>query len=127
MHKIIKKLDGEIDYGVELEPLIYTPRSLLGKTLHPPYENRQCQGINVRIIHEDRFFSLHFTLALIKAIKETHPDQIRLHTESLNQMFGNDHLERYIKGKMSYDNLLEEMKKDETAFLQIRQKYLLYD
>ena len=125
--KIIQKLEGGISYGVELEPVIYTPRSLPGKTLHPPYENRQCQGINVRIIHKDRFFSLHFTLALIKAIKETHPDQIRLHAESLNQMFGNDLLERYIRGKMIFEDLLKEMEKDEKAFLQMRQKYLLYD
>ena len=125
--KIIQKLEGGISYGVELEPVIYTPRSLPGKTLHPPYENRQCHGINVRIIHKDRFFSLHFTLALIKAIKETHPGQIRLHAESLNQMFGNDLLERYIRGKTLYEDLLKEMEKDEKAFLQMRQKYLLYE
>jgi uncharacterized protein YbbC (DUF1343 family) len=125
--KIIHKLDEGTGYGVELEPVIYTPRSLPGKTLHPPYENRQCHGINVRIKQEDRFFSLHFTLALIKAIKETHPDQIRLHAESLNQMFGNDLLERYIRGKMRYEDLLEEMDKDEKAFLKKRQKYLLYE
>lgn len=124
---IIQKLGGGASYGVELEPLIYTPRSLPGKTLHPPYENRPCQGINVRIIQKDKFFSLHFTLALIKAIRETHPNKIRLHRDSLNQMFGNDLLERYIKGTLSYDDLLKEMEKDEKAFLQMRQKYLLYD
>ncbi len=124
---IIQKLGGGTSYGVELEPLIYTPRSLPGKTLHPPYENRPCQGINVRIIQKDKFFSLHFTLALIKAIRETHPNKIRLHRDSLNQMFGNDLLERYIEGTLSYDDLLKEMEKDEKAFLQMRQKYLLYD
>jgi uncharacterized protein YbbC (DUF1343 family) len=124
---IIQKLGGGTSYGVELEPLIYTPRSLPGKTLHPPYENRPCQGINVRIIQKDKFFSLYFTLALIKAIREIHPNKIRLHRDSLNQMFGNDLLERYIEGKLSYDDLLKEMGKDEKAFLQMRQKYLLYD
>jgi len=124
---IIRILGGGAGYGVELEPLIYTPRSLPGKTLHPSYENRPCQGINVRIIQKDKFFSLHFTLALIKAIRETHPDKIRLHRDSLNRMFGNDLLERYIEGTLSYDDLLEEMEKDEKAFLQMRQKYLLYD
>jgi len=124
---IIQILGGGASYGVDLEPLIYTPRSLPGKTLHPPYENRPCQGINVRIIQKDKFFSLHFTLALIKAILETHPNRIRLHRESLNQMFGNDLLARYIKGTLNYDDLLKEMEKDEKAFLQMRQKYLLYD
>jgi uncharacterized protein YbbC (DUF1343 family) len=124
---IIQKLGGGAGYGVEMEPLIYTPRSMPGKTLHPPYEDRQCQGINVRIVQKDKFFSLHFTLALIKAIREIHPNKIRLHRDSLNQMFGNDLLEKYIKGTLSYADLLKEMEKDEKAFLQMRQKYLLYD
>jgi uncharacterized protein YbbC (DUF1343 family) len=42
-------------------------------------------------------------------------------------MFGNDLLEKYIKGTLSYADLLKEMEKDEKAFLQMRQKYLLYD
>ncbi|UCE42548.1 MAG: DUF1343 domain-containing protein [Candidatus Aminicenantes bacterium] len=124
---IIQILGGGARYGAELEPLIYTPKSLSGKTLHPPYENIECQGINVRIHEKDKFYSLHFTLALIKAIRETHPGKIRLHRESLNRMFGNDLLERYIKDTLSYEDLLTEMEKDEKAFLQMRQKYLLYD
>jgi uncharacterized protein YbbC (DUF1343 family) len=123
---LIQKLGGGIRYGVELEPLIYTPVSLPGKTLHPPYENRPCQGIKVRIIEKDKFFSLHFTLALIKAIRETHPDKIRLHRESLCQMFGNDLLARFITGTLGYDKVLAEMEKEEKGFLQMRQKYLLY-
>jgi len=124
---IIQKLDEGANYGVELEPLIYTPRSLPGKTLHPPYESRACQGIHVRISNKSRFLSLRFTLELIKAIQETHPEKIRLHPESLNQMFGNDLLERYIIGSLKYDDLLMEMEKDERAFVRLRQKYLLYD
>jgi uncharacterized protein YbbC (DUF1343 family) len=124
---IIHILGGGARYGVRLEPLIYTPRSLPGKTLHPPYENRECQGINVLIQQKSIFYSLRFTLALIKAIRETHPGKIRLQRESLNRMFGNDLLEKYINGTLRYVDLLREMEKDEKAFLQMRQKYLLYD
>lgn len=124
---IVQKLGGGTRYGVELEPMVYTPESIPGKTLHPPYENRKCQGINVRISQKNRFYSLHFTLDLIRAIREIHPENIRLYPESLNQMFGNDLLTGYIKGTQSFDDLLAEMEKDERAFLQKRQKYLLYD
>jgi uncharacterized protein YbbC (DUF1343 family) len=124
---IIQRLERGIRFGIELDPLIYTPRSLPGKTLHPPYENRLCQGIRVRIIQKNKFFSVHFALELIKAIRETHNEHIRLHPESLNQMFGNDLLSRYIKGTLSYDDLLREIEKDEEVFCRMRQKYLLYD
>jgi uncharacterized protein YbbC (DUF1343 family) len=125
--RIIQELGGGANFGVELEPLTYTPRSLPGKTLHPPYENRSCQGIRVRIVDKDHFLSLHFALALIEAIGKVHPREIRLHESSLNRMFGNDLLERCIRGTMSYGHLLEKMEKEEKAFLQMRQKYLLYD
>jgi uncharacterized protein YbbC (DUF1343 family) len=124
---IIQKFGDGTKYGVELEPLTFTPRSLPGKTLHPPYENRLCQGISIRIIQKEKFYSLHFTLELIKAIQETHPHQIRLYAQSLNQLFGNDSIERYIRGALSYDDLLGKMEKDEKAFFQMRKKYLLYD
>ena len=127
VQSIILNLDGGKYFGVELEPLTYTPRSLPGKTLHPSYENRLCRGIRVRIVNKDKFLSLHFSLALIKVICERHPEEIRLHTSSLNQMFGSDLLERYIEGKVGYAALLAEMEKEERAFRQMRQKYLLYD
>ena len=125
--RIIQELDGGAPFGVELQPLTYTPRSLPGKTLHPPYENKLCQGILVRTVQKDKFTSLHFTLSLIKAVREIHPEHIRIHRESLNRMFGNDLLERYITGTLSYDELLRETEKDEQAFRRMRQKYLLYD
>jgi uncharacterized protein YbbC (DUF1343 family) len=124
---IIQKLSEGTKYGVELEPMVYTPESIPGKTLHPPYENRKCRGINVRISQKSRFYSLHFTLDLIKAIREIHPENIRLYPESLNQMYGTDLLTKYIRGTQSFDDLLAEMEKDEKAFLQLRKKYMLYD
>jgi len=51
----------------------YKPRSLPGKVLHPPYENRLCHGIYLRFSHEDKSLSVRFALALIKTLKEYYP------------------------------------------------------
>lgn len=125
--RIIRLLEGGEKYGVELECLDYTPLSIPGKTLHPPYENRLCRGIRVRLLHRERFSSVHFTIDLIRALKDIHIADIRLHNDSLNRMFGNNLLERYILGKLSYEALLQEIAEDEKDFLDRRQKYLLYD
>jgi uncharacterized protein YbbC (DUF1343 family) len=124
---LIQELDGGARFGISLESVIYTPRSLPGKTLHPPFQDRVCRGIRVHIIQKNRFLSLHFTLNLIKAIKELYPDRISLYSDSLNRMFGNDLLERYIRGHLGYNDLTAKIKKDENLFIQQRQKYLLYD
>jgi uncharacterized protein YbbC (DUF1343 family) len=45
----------------------------------------------------------------------------------LDQMFGNDLLSRYIKGKTSYEEVLAQMEKDKKAFEEKCWKHFLYD
>jgi uncharacterized protein YbbC (DUF1343 family) len=123
---LIRALEGDA-FGIELETLTYTPVSLPGKTLHPAYENRLCQGIRIRVREPGRFRSVHFTFALIKALKERHRAKISVKSDSLNLLFGDDLLVRYIKGNLAYDRLIAQIKKEEQLFLKKRQRYLLYD
>ncbi|MBS3819587.1 DUF1343 domain-containing protein [bacterium] len=126
-NKVMEKLDGGKKYGIQLTPLNYTPRSLPGKTLHPPYENRTCRGIRVHIREKEKFRSLHFTLHLIKTLKENHPQKIRLHEKNLNLLFGSNRLSEYIKGTITFNKFLKEIKKEEKEFQNLRQKYFLYE
>jgi uncharacterized protein YbbC (DUF1343 family) len=123
---ILKKLDGE-KFGIELEAVDYTPISMPGKALHPLYENKICRGIKVRIHKREKFLSLRFGLEVIKAIKELVPDKTFPESRYLDQMFGNDLLSRYIKGKTSYEEVMAQMEKDEKVFGEKRRKYFLYE
>jgi len=123
---IIKSLGEESAFGIELESVNYTPLSLPGKALHPLYENEICHGIRVQITEDGNFFSLRFALALMKALKEQHPDEVSPNPRRLNLMFGNDLLVRYLKGGISYKKLLEEIEREELIFRKKRKKYLLY-
>lgn len=124
---LVAALDARLTSGIELETLTYTPVSLPGKILHPAYENRLCQGIRIHIQEPKHFRSVHFTLAVIKAIKERHGAQISVKSDSLNLLFGDDLLVRYIKGDLSYDRMVDLIEEEEQLFLQKRRKYLLYD
>jgi len=123
---IIKLLNEERPFGIELEPVNYTPVSLPGKALHPLYENEICHGIRVRITEEEKFFSLRFAVALMKALKEQHPDKISPNPRRLNLMFGNDLLVRYLEGGITYKKLMEDIEREESIFREKRKKYLLY-
>lgn len=124
---IIQNLEGGQGFGIEMKAVSYSPRSIPGKVLHPAYENKSCQGIRIHILREEYFLSLHFTLALIKVLKEHHPHKLTLHKRPLNQMFGNELLLRYLEGKITYKDLLARIEKDEELFRKKRHKYLLYD
>jgi uncharacterized protein YbbC (DUF1343 family) len=124
---LVAKLKGKHTSGVKLETLTYTPVSLPGKVLHPAYENRLCQGIRIRICEPEKFRSVHFTLALIKAIKEKHGAKISVKADSLNLLFGDDLLVRYLEGNLAYDRMISLIEEEEELFRQKRKKYLLYD
>jgi len=124
---MVSVLEGKHSSGIELETLTYTPVSLPGKVLHPAYEDRQCQGIRIHIREPEKFRSIHFTLALIKALKEIHGAKISVKADSLNLLFGDDLLVRYIKGNLPYDRMIAQIKKEEELFRKKRKKYLLYD
>jgi len=123
---IIKKLDGE-KFGIKLEALDYTPLSVPGKALHPLHEGKICHGIKVRIEKREKFLSLRFGLEVIKAVKEQLPDKVFPESRYLDQMFGNDLLSRYIRGKTTYEEVMAQMEKDEKAFEEKRRKYFLYE
>lgn len=123
----IQSLDRGKEFGIAMKAATYKPRSIAGKVLHPAYENKLCQGIRIHIKRKEKFLSLRFTLALIKILKERHPQNITLHSQPLSRMFGNDLLVRYLKGKITYQELLNHMEKDENLFRKQRRKYLLYE
>jgi len=123
----IQSLNGGKEFGVEMEAVTYKPRSIAGKVLNPAYENKSCQGIRIHIKRKEKFLSLRFTLALIKILKDHYPQNITLHSQPLNRMFGSDLLVRYLKGKITYQEMLNQMEKDEKFFRKQRRKYLLYN
>ena len=124
---IIRRVQGGREYGVEMETTTYTPLSLPGTVLHPPFENKLCRGIRIHIRQPEKCFSLRMTLALIKALKEVYPDRVTPVPEPLNLHFGSDLLLRYLEGKVSFAQLLSQMEQDERDFKKKREKYLLYE
>lgn len=124
---IIEKMNGGARFGIELEPVEFTPYSLQGKVLHPLYEKKNCRGIRANIVSKEKCYSIRFGLELIKIIKEQFPDKSFSESRYLDFMFGNNLLSRYIKGKISYDELLAQMEKDENLFKEKQKKYLLYE
>ena len=124
---ILNSLGGGEEFGIQLEVVKYTPRSLPGKLMHPIYENRACHGLQVIINQEEKFLPIRFALAVIRVLKEQHPDKLSFNSFNLNRMYGNELFSRYLEGYISYEQLLAQMEEDEEIFRQKRKKYLLYD
>ena len=123
---LIEKLNGGEQFGVELEAVDYTPRSLPGIALHPLYKNKICHGIRVRILRKEKFFSLRFSYEIIKALKNQEQYKLSAHSSYLNMIFGSNLLSYYIEGKISYERLVSQVEEEEMRFRRMRLRYLLY-
>ncbi|MDH5466197.1 MAG: DUF1343 domain-containing protein [Candidatus Aminicenantes bacterium] len=124
---ILDSLGGGEEFGIQLEAVKYTPRSLPGKLMYPIYENRACHGLQVIINQEEKFLSIRFALAIIRILREQHPDKLSFNSFDINRMYGNELFSRYLEGYISYEQLLTQMEEDEETFRQKRKKYLLYE
>jgi uncharacterized protein YbbC (DUF1343 family) len=122
-----KSLNNRKEFGIALENITYTPLSLPGKVLQPPYENRECKGLRIRILEKEKFLSVRFTLAVIKALKQNHPSKISPQTQTLNRHFGDDILVQYLNGHISFEAMMAKIVGDEKSFRSRRQQYLLYE
>ena len=69
----------------------------------------------------------HCPPRVVRAVKEQHPDKLYTGSRFLSQMFGNNELLDYIKGGITYQDLLAKIQKDEEVFQTQRQPYLLYE
>jgi len=123
---IIQNLGGQSNQGIKLSPIAYTPQSISGKTAYPPYKDRLCQGILISIEQKENFHSVEFTLFLIKTLKNYYPDKIKIITNKLDSLYGNENLGLYVEGRISFEMMLNQMKKEEETFRQQRKKYLIY-
>jgi uncharacterized protein YbbC (DUF1343 family) len=124
---LIEKLNGGEQFGIELEAVDYTPRSLPGIALHPLYKNKICHGIRVRILQKEKFFPLRFSYEIIKALKNQEQYKLSAPSNYLNMIFGSNLLSYYIEGKISYESLVSQVEKEEKLFRQKRLRYLLYE
>lgn len=112
--------------GLSFQPVRYTPQPIPGKILTPPFKDRVCQGLQIKVEKPEVIKSVAFTLNLIRVLKKLYPNKINPAPEGLNRLFGTDLLMQYLRNRLSYDALILKLKQDTIEFQRKRKKYLLY-
>ncbi len=124
--RVLELWPEDMEQVVTLKPVTFTPHSIPGKILQPPYENRTCRGFRIHVTNKADFRSLDFTLEIIRVIKSLYPDRVRVISKNLPLLFGSRHLNEFIQGEVTYERLLSRLRWDEGAFKRQRKPYLLY-
>ncbi|MDD3756489.1 MAG: DUF1343 domain-containing protein [Bacteroidales bacterium] len=112
-----------------IEDTIFIPVSIPGKAIKPPFENMQCKGINLTN------FSLHFLKYYRKIYMDLLLETYKCYNDKekffklpfFDRLAGTDILRNQIVQGASINNIRASWKIDLESFMQIRQKYLLYE
>ncbi|HHF43492.1 MAG TPA: DUF1343 domain-containing protein [Candidatus Aminicenantes bacterium] len=112
--------------GLSLEPVDYIPQALPGKVLTPPFKNRLCHGLQIKVEEPSLIEPVNFTLHLIKVLKKYYPDKLNPTPTGLNRLVGSSLLYDYLRNKLSFDSLIKQIKDDTRQFDLKRRQYFLY-
>ncbi len=105
----------------------FTPRSIPGASLHPPFEGHECRGIDLRgylLKYPDQQGKINLTW-LIETFHGFNQDTL-FFTGYFNKLAGNATLQQQIKAGKSENEIRRSWKAGIGMFTKIRAKYLLY-
>jgi uncharacterized protein YbbC (DUF1343 family) len=105
----------------------FTPHSIKGKSLNPPYKDIVCNGYNLKDFGESYIKNLKklYLFWLIESYKEL-KDKTNFFNDFFDRLAGTVSLKHQIIKGMNEEEIRKTWSKDLENFKQIRKKYLLY-
>lgn len=105
---------------------LFTPKSIPGVALHPPYEDTLCRGLD--LTKEGMRSTLQKSLQLKWLIQmySAFPEKEKFFNNFFDKLAGTDELRKQIIENKSEADIKIQWKESVDNYLQIRKKYLLY-
>ena len=113
-------------YGLQMESYSFTPRSLPGKSEHPKFQDKDCQGLKFknRVDGKELFLA---GISIIQTLYQQGSENGDFFRKSFARWPGNDSFKGQITNGETPEDIYQSWQEDVTAFKAIRSKYLLYD
>ena len=108
--------------GVEVTKAIFTPRAPTdGK-----YDGEELWGLRVHVFDTKLYDPTHLAVALLAAIRATHPRQFQFRPESFDRLAAGPDLRRALETGRPAWQIWDSWEKDLARFRETRTKYLIY-
>ena len=105
----------------------FTPQNISGVATHPPFEGKECQGIDLSdfslTIMKNQPF-LH--IDLLVEMYRSYPEQQAFFNNFFVKLAGTEQLQQQIAAGLSAEEIRASWQEELQAFKKIRKKYLLY-
>lgn len=106
------------------QPYSFTPISIEGMSKNPPFENKLCQGIDLRSVAVKKG---KLDLSYLILMYKVYPDKEKFFTSFFDKLAGNSTLKQQVKDGLTEEQIRESWKSDLDIFNAKRKKYLLYE
>ncbi len=107
--------------GINIKKATFKPKSIIGKSISPKYENIICNGIEIEITDMKKARPLDFSINLINEIYLTHKNQFKFNSNNfIDKLYGSDIFRLCIEGGCDIDELIDSWE------VINENKYLLY-
>jgi uncharacterized protein YbbC (DUF1343 family) len=105
----------------------FTPRSIPGKSMNPPYKGMQCKGYKIGHFAEEHIRpSQQLYLYWLEGFYKSSLDKEKFFNDYFDKLAGTDKLRKDIQAGKTIDQIRKAWQPDLEAFKKIRAKYLLY-
>jgi len=126
-NKFAELMNNQNLSGVEFKPIEFIPISIPSMSKYPKHENEKCYGIEINITNRKNFESILTGVTTLWAINKFYPDSLVIKKDSMGRIWGSDNLyDKLIKGK-NPEQIIESYRNELNKFLQVQDKYLIYN
>ncbi|MGC9328772.1 MAG: exo-beta-N-acetylmuramidase NamZ family protein [Candidatus Hinthialibacter sp.] len=121
----LQAMPADVQKGVHLKPVAFTPVSIPGKSENPKYKNQKCFGLQVNVTDRDVMKPIDLSVALLCAARSLYPEQMKIN-RGIDRLWGGESLRARINAGVDYDDILVATQEGLDRFQSVRARYLLY-
>lgn len=119
-------IPAEVQNGVTLHPIEFTPVSMPGKSENPKHQDERCQGIRIEITDPEAMQPIPLAVAMLCAAQDLYPEQIS-YRKFMDLLWGNENLRSMLQSGADYKQILATTNDGVEQFETVREQYLLYN
>lgn len=123
---IVSELNNLNLKGVVFDTITFTPKKMPFHSRDPYLTGKSCNGIFVNITNRDVLEPYKMGVAMVWAIKKTHPIQLEWNEKTMNRLVATKRLENMINDDVNPSEIFASWNEELATFEKIRQPYLIY-
>ncbi|MEA3287101.1 MAG: DUF1343 domain-containing protein [Candidatus Marinimicrobia bacterium] len=114
--------------GFTVEPITYTPVEMPGVSMNPIFKDELVHGVNIKVTDPDSFKAVEFLVHLLVITKQNYPDDFGWrYQKGSDRLWGGSGLREMIDAGASAETIIASYQAELQEYLQLREKYLIYE